>query len=156
MSGYPRRGGEIRPAVSLCVAPENPTPSSGQQGGVTNGSLHFGDREGVTIYTSYRREEARLDLIRLLVNQTRGYPSGRSVTTQPDIFCASVRVVIQNDRVASVRPLPPITTTTSATTVEGFPAGYWSDSGDEFDQWVEPEGLSEEEDMDNWITDHLQ
>ena len=107
MFGYVRRGGEIRPAVSLCVAPVDPTPSSSHQGGITNGSLHFGHREGVAILTADQREEARADQIRLLVNQTRDHPSKRSVTTQPGIFCASVRVVIQSDRVASVRPLPP-------------------------------------------------
>ena len=141
----------------MCSAADEPCPLLRSGVGSTNGTLHFGDREGVTVFTTDQRAEARADLIRLLVNQTRGYPSKRSVTTQPGIFCASVQVVIRNDRVASVRPLPPITTTTSAaTTVDGFPGGYWDDSGDEFDQWVEPEGLSEEEEMDNWITDHLR
>ena len=153
MFGYVRRGGEIRPAVSLCVAPVDPTPSSSHQGGITNRSLHFGDREGVAILTADQREEARADQIRLLVNQTRDHPSKRSVTTQPGIFCASVRVVIQSDRVASVRPLPPTTTTTAD---RGFPDGYWDDSGDETDEWEEPEVLTEEEEMQGWIRDHLE
>ena len=60
MFGYLRRGGEIRPAVPLCVAPMDPTPSSSHQGGFSNGSLHFGDREGVATLTADQNVTCRL------------------------------------------------------------------------------------------------
>ena len=47
MFSYPRLGTETRPSVDSRVAlPTNPAPSYDSGVGYTNGTLHFGDRDG--------------------------------------------------------------------------------------------------------------
>ena len=48
MFSYPRLGTETRPSVdSMCNAADEPCPIYDSRVGYTNGTLHFGDRDGL-------------------------------------------------------------------------------------------------------------
>ena len=53
MFGYIRRDSETRPSgYSSVTLPTNPAPSYDSGVGYTNGTLHFGDRDGTSLCTS--------------------------------------------------------------------------------------------------------
>ena len=57
MFSYPRLGTETRPSVySMCNAADEPCPLYDSRVGYTNGTLHFGDRDGLEMDGTTRKD----------------------------------------------------------------------------------------------------
>ena len=57
MFSYPRLGTETRPSVySMCNAADEPCPLYHSVGGYTNGTSHFGDRDGLEMDGTTRKD----------------------------------------------------------------------------------------------------
>ena len=83
MLGYPRFGRGTRPPVySMCNAADEPCPLYDSRVGYTNGTLHFGDRDGLRKDGTTRKDGAERST--LPFGDRDGFDSRKDGTTRKD------------------------------------------------------------------------